>query len=349
MRIASRHIALALVVATTACTNIFNDEPTAQPGTPVAGLSGGSLCWSGGPCHAWAPDSKTLYITARLSSNPGGSLVAIDPAAATYKRVANIDSTARGLVVSPDGATLYYAVPPAPPFDMYVIKKMTLATGGNTVIIGARRGDFSISGDGKTLAYLAAGGTAAADTIVALDLPSNTRRASTVVNNLFIGPLSPDGSRLLISGGGGGDPRIFQVWNITTGDVQTIPTGTWGNFVNGRAWSGNNPRFLFTPSPSSPTQTDTTIGTGNRIVFNLPSYPRGIIWLPDLHAMYTYSSRTICGRECNGEFWEFFYATPTGMIKLGSVYANAGLVMGSPDGHWLVHSLNPSAVYVLGR
>lgn len=339
---------LALVVAVMACSLTDPKTPGEAPGTAVAGFSGD--CQSGVGCLVWSPDSKTLYAVTKLAAE-GGSLMEVDPSTAIALRKRSIDPAAGGLVMSPDGATLFYSVPDNPARTTYSIYRMAMASGTVTAVASASSTDILVSPDGTALAYHAAPGTSTADTVVLLDIAAGTRRATTVLNICGLRAFSGDGTRIALNTALS-DAAPIQIWNVTTGARVLVVTPAWANYLRDVRWVANDFRALYnTTGDAAAVLRDTALSGGAAVTYAGGSNGSHLLWRPEGPAVFTAVQSTFCGNtDCNLYHYDFVYSTPTGTTNFGSInrwYLNQ--FVASPDGHWLAHVESFGPIYLLNR
>jgi hypothetical protein len=348
-------VTLALAVETTACSDLFNPQaPIDAPGVPVTGL--GFECPSTSDCMRWSADSKTLYLVTQLAAPLGASLVAVDPATHAFRRIGSIDGTATALALSPDDTAMYFSVAADTTRTGYDIYRMSLADGATTTVTKAGFRSISlVSPDGSALAFHALGSSSAADTIVLLDLASGARRATTVVVGSELAAFSSDGTQLLMRSGLT-DPPTIQIWHVTTGARDMIPSGAWAKTLVSLRWSGGRSRALFFVNAPGPiAYTDTTIGGGPATTYTATRHTNAIAWVPDRSAVFLAIQSAHCygTEECVEYHFELVYTTATRTTSLGTVNGSANYPFrafaASPDGRWLAHATAYGHLYLLNN
>jgi WD40 repeat protein len=345
-----RAIVLALAASTIlACEDPFTNTPPADsPGAVVTGV--GSVCTFPFGCSAWSADSKTLYITAFNSEGVtlGGtftSLIAVDPATHASRAVGPIDDESGNLEATADGTALFFAAHDNETGN-WVIKRMSLLDGSTTTLAETPLLTFVVSPDGASLAYHAVHSAGAADSIVVLDPRSGSRRATMATSGGILAAFSADGTRLSVIPGSG---RTIQIWNLTTGVLDTIPVSRANSIFVGAAWSGGTLRMLSVVRVGPPTYIDTSLAGGSALTYSVVQEPTRFLWLPDRSAMWTIPASPICGpQDCYLSRYDFVFATAITAVTVGNANSlELRLVSASPDGHWIAHAEDAGVLRLL--
>jgi hypothetical protein len=343
-----RAIILAFAVSTiVACEDPFTrGVPADSPGVAVSGLS--EICLGVFGCSAWSPDSKTLYISARVDTSTVPSLVAIDPTTRTVRTIGPLDAGARDFVVPGDGATMYYWTPDRTTNNVWNINRMSLSDGSSTFVARSWNVGFLVSADGTTLAYHAAGSSVGADTVVLLNLVSRVRRAATVDTVDGLAALSADGTRVVMYSGVSAGFAVV-VWNTTTGKRDTIPNSI-SKQAYSIAWSHDSARVLLA-APDGRTFTDTSLAGGSARTYAVGRESAQIGWLPEQSAMWTVPESMVCGPDDCAKYYDFVYTTAAKTTTVGAARATTNflLLSASPDGRWVAHAEDFITLYFLNQ
>jgi hypothetical protein len=358
MPAARRPIALVFAVLI-ACEDPFtNGHPPASPGAVIPGLGKlGYGCSIG--CTAWSADSKTLYIVALVGSATTASLLALDPVTLTPRTVGPIDAAATDLQLTADGTALYFVGQNRSPPGGALIERMSLPDGSTTTLANLNEIEFSISPDGRALAYHAfatpptdsafAHDSLPADTVVVLDLPSGVRRRMMVTLSARLGGFSADGTQLIVMP----DASLIYIWHLDTGTRDSISIARGSRDVPQVAWSGGAFRMLLSSIGAATTFSDTSLAGGSARVFIDGTDVNTFQWLPDRSAMWMLSSSQICGPlDCDAMHYDFVYTTTTASGLVGSANCAPQFRLhldASPDGQWVAHSETVDAIYLLHR
>src|SRR4051812_47003474 len=275
-------MSIALVIGIAACSSLLDPAiPADAPGVRVTDLVGecprASTYFA--RCMVWSADSKSLYVQANLGATLGRSLVKIDPATHSYLRIGGIGAMA-DMALSADGTAMYYTAPLDSSASVFGMHRMSLADGATTSVTIAGGQGILPSPDGTALSYHAPGSSAAADTIVVIDLPSGAHRATTtVVGGTFSEAWSPDGTQLLmksfVSGG-----VVLQIWHLATGTRDTVQAPA--RYIRG-SWTRGGFRSLVSDSTDSGL-TDMAVAGGDVLKYPVTRRSDGIAWVPERSA-----------------------------------------------------------------
>jgi hypothetical protein len=263
--------------------------------------------------------------------------------------VGPINAGSTGLTATADGAAIYFEVPDGQ--GGFIIERIAVSDATTTTVTRASGlfGDgFVISPDAQSLAYHAPGSTFDADTIVALALPSGTRRATTVEGINTVGTFSADGTVLGIISY---PASALHLWHIFTGARDTIPDLRAFVPPIDVAWSGGAFHLLYRSSDAGLRFTDTSLAGGSALTYPVEQIGTQFIWLADRAAIWTIPMNSICDSQgCNSTRYDFVYSTAATVVSVGAASGGSYYFAdASPDGHWIAHAEGLKPLYLLHK
>ena len=325
--------------------------PTDNPGLAVPGPSIGSCGFAEfSQCVVWSADSKELYAVDYPNPNTY-RVVGIDPVTRASRPIGQIGYPARIDLAPGDPAAIYYST--TTNTVTYSIHRFAFSNASSRELVPASPSPaFSISPDGRRLAYHTAGATVTTDTVAVIDVETTNRVASLPGYNVRFGDFSPDGSSLVVASGLSGSTGV---WNIAAGSVTPVPMPvsiTFG-YLRAARWDGTVIRGLFVPiTGSTSAMKDVGFYSGDTLAYAPVPYPDLIAWLPSMKSAFVTRAAGECSsvENCGERHYELLYTSFSASKALGSINTfRFTTFVPSPDGKWLAYKVIDRPLYLIAR
>jgi WD40 repeat protein len=323
--------------------------PDEDPGDAVPGNVGSCGFAQFSQCVAWSADATELFAIESTGQSTF-QLVAIDPATRTSRVIGPIEYPQLLDHAAGDPEAVYYSA--SVTGTSYTISRYDFSNGSARQLVqGSPSFVFSISPDGRRLAFHPAGTTLTTDSIVVIDIATGDRVASRSSYDARIGKFSPDGSALVVTLG---LASTTSVWDIASGSLTPVPMPpsiTFG-ILRSVGWDGEDLRGLFMPLVGLSAMKDVGFFNADTLVYAPLPFPDLIAWVPSASSVFATRATSPCSsiEDCGMRHYDLQYANPTTTTLIGSINTRRfTTVVPSPDGKWLAYKVIDRPLYLIGR